>query len=349
MTRYARESGREREAREIVKYQRAAEVGRLMLGELRGPMEWFFYDQYIDKPRRELQDRRNAIRAYLRSEVEKFCKANFEGVKPEDLAGLYEPLYARGSSWRLPLTEFVQLLGQPRKGVLKGAPLHSTVCLSYLWGLQTEYPEMHLSRDLAYSFNRAVEAERRFEEYDKIPRGRAKTKREEIAELERSGTFHRRMCVLSCFNLAEAYVNGLAWAYVQTHDISGLSKTKQKVLIEGQTSILDKLVKVPQIISGRSPGPLESDREPLSVFRDTIKPFRDSIVHASPFAAPERFGGYEKLSKVYELNLETVRQTVDMTLDIIGRIHRFVGGNGLLPKWMPSRKDDGTFEELYAE
>jgi hypothetical protein len=339
------ESGREREAKEIARYQRAAEVGRLMLGDLRHPMKWIFYKEYLDKPRRELRERREAIRSYLRGEVDKFCKTNFENVKPEDLAGLYEPLYARGSSWRLPLTEFVQLLGHPREGVLKGAPLHSTVCLSYLWGLQTEFPEMHLIKDLAYSFNRAVEAERKFKEYDEMPRSTAKTKKKEIAELVRSGIFHRRMCVLSCFNLVEAYINGLAWAYVQTQDISSLSNRKQKVLTEGQTSILDKLVRIPQIITGRSPGPLEIDREPLSIFRDTIKPFRDSIVHASPFAAPERFGGYEKLSKVYELNLETVRQTVDMTLEIIGRIHRFVGGNDPLPQWVHSRRDNGTFEE----
>jgi len=343
--RRTRESGREREAKEIAGYQRAAEVGRLMLGELRSSMQWISYDQYLDKPRRELRERREAIRTYLRGEVEKFCKANFENVKPEDLAGLYEPLYARGSSWRLSLTEFVQLLGHPRKGVLKGAPLHSTVCLSYLWGLQTEFPEMHLIKDLAYSFNRAVEAERKFKEYDEMPRSTAKTKKKEIAELVRSGTFHRRMCVLSCFNLVEAYINGLAWAYVQTQDISSLSNRKQKVLTEGQTSILNKLVRIPQIITGRSPGPLETDREPLSIFRDTIKPFRDSIVHASPFAAPERFGGYEKLSKVYELNLETVRQTVDMTLDIIGKIHQFVGGNDPLPQWVHPRQCDGTFEE----
>lgn len=339
------ESGREREAREIVRYLRAAEVGRLMLGELQGPMKWIFYDQYLDKPRKELQAQRKAIRIYLRGEVEKFCRSNFNSVKPEDLASLYEPLYAQGSSWRLPLTEFVQLLGQPRKGVLKGAPLHSTVCLSYLWGLQTEYPEMHLIRDVAYSFNRAVEAERGFREYNQIPGSTAKAKKGEIAKLERSGAYHRRMCVLSCFNLVEAYINSLAWSYVQMHDISNLSNKKQKVLTEGQTSILEKLVQIPQIVTGRSPGPLESDKEPLSVFRDTIKPFRDSIVHASPFAAPERFGGYEKLSKVYELNLETVRQTVGMTLDIIGRIYQFTGGNNPLPEWILSRRSDGTFEE----
>jgi len=342
-----RESGREREAKEIARYQRAAEVGRLMLNDLRDPMIWIFYKQYLDKPRRELRERREAIRVYLRSEVDKFCKTNFENVKPVDLARLYEPLYARGSTWRLPLTEFFELLGRPREGVLRGAPLHSTVCLSYLWGLQTEYPEMHLVRDLAHSFNRAVKAESELKEYDRISMREAQTKGEQIAKLERLGTFHRRMCILSCFNLVEAYINGLAWDYVQTHDISGLSKKNQNVLTESKrpVNIIDKLIKRPRLIAEQDVGPLHQTRDPLKSFIDVIKPYRDSIVHASPFAAPERFGGYEKLSKVYELNLETVRQTVDMTLDIISIIHRFVGGNAPLPKWVHSRRDDGTFEE----
>ena len=337
-------SGREREANEIVTLLRAAEVGRLMLGELDGPMKWIYYDQYLDKPRREIQAEKVYLRDHLRSEIAKFCRKNFQGVKPIDLAHLYEPLYARGSVWRLPFVEFADLLGQPRGGILRGAPLHSTISLSP-WGLQTEYPEMHLVKDVALAFQAIVEIEHELGEYQNTPWHKAKkekTKRH-VADLQRRAAFHRRMCVLSCFNLTEAYINGLAWEFVKTNDISRLSKNKQKILTEGQASIIDKLTKIPQIVADQSPGPLEKDSEPLLTFRDTIKPFRDSIVHASPFAAPERFGGYEKLSKVYDLNFETVRQTVEMTLQIIEAIHKFVGGKGLLPDWVPKRNDNGTF------
>jgi len=339
-----RSSGREREVNEIVTLLRAAEVGRLMLGELNRQMQWFYYDQYLDRPRREIRAQREALRRGLRGEIAKFCERNFRGVKPVDLARLYEPLYARGSIWRLSLTEFAVQLGQARKGVLRGAPLHSTIVLSP-WGLQTEYPEMHLVKDLAVAFNSLVATEDELGKYWKIPWHKAKGEntRSHLAVLQRRAFFHRRMCVLSCFNLAEAYINGLAWEYVQTNDISTLSRTKQKILTEGQASILDKLIKIPQIVAGRSSGLLEKDKEPLVTFRDTIKPFRDSIVHASPFAAPERFGGYEKLSKVYELNFDTVQQTVEMTLKIIGMIHRFVGGEEHSPQWVPRRNDDGTF------
>jgi hypothetical protein len=339
-----KQSGREREVNEIVTLQRAAEVGRLMLGELRRPMKWIYYDEYHTKPRREIRALKAALRGHLRGEIAKFCQNNFGNVKPADLARLYEPLYARGSMWRLPLIEFAAQLGQPREGVLRGAPLHSTVVLSP-WGLQTEDPEMHLVKDLAVAFNSIVAIEDELGEYKNTPWHKAKEEKtkDKIADLQRHAAFHRRMCVLSCFNLAEAYINGLAWEYVQTNDISTLSKRKQKILTEGQASILDKLVKIPEIVTGRTPGPLEKENEPLVTFRETIKPFRDSIVHASPFAAPERFGGYEKLSKIYELNYDTVQQTVKMTLAIIGMVHKFIGGSEELPKWVPKRNDDGTF------
>jgi len=315
-----------------------------MLGELDGPMKWIYYDQYLDKPRREIQAGKAYLRENLRGEIAKFCNKNFQGVKPIDLAHLYEPLYARGSIWRLPFTEFAELLGQLRLGVLRGAPLHSTISLSP-WGLQTEYPEMHLVKDLALAFKAIVEIDHELGEYKNVPWYKAKkeeTKRQ-VADLQRRAAFHRRTCVLSCFNLTEAYINGLAWEYVQINDISSLSKNKQKILTEGQASIIEKLIKIPQIVAGKSPGPLEKDSEPLLTFRDTIKPFRDSIVHASPFAAPERFGGYEKLSKIYELNFDTVQKTVEMTMHVIGAIHKFVGGKGLLPNWIPKRVDNGTF------
>jgi len=201
---------------------------------------------------------------------------------------------------------------------------------------------------LAVSFNEMVEIEEhRLTSYrTRTWRDRKEQKtRIEIADLIRRSEANQRACVLSCFNLVEAYINGLAWDYVQTHDISGLSKDNRNVLAESErpVNIIDKLVKIPRLVAGRDTGPLHQTRDPLRSFVEVIKPYRDAIVHASPFAAPEKFGGYDKLSKIYELNLSTVRRAVDITIAVIGEIHRFIGGNGNLPVWVLPRKDDGTF------
>lgn len=124
------ETGRAREASELVKLKRAAQVGRLMLGELNRPLKAIHEQDLLSQPRKELQKQVHAARESLRKELDKFCRSNFENLNPEDLARLYEPLAEHGSSLRLPLSQFIKEYGQPRDGVLKGAPLHATLSIS---------------------------------------------------------------------------------------------------------------------------------------------------------------------------------------------------------------------------
>lgn len=310
-------------------------------------MEPISIEEYMGKPRKELKAERDSIRDSLRGEIAKFCRDNFENIKPGDLARLYEPLLARGSEWHLPLTDFVRDYGRFKPGVLKGAPSHATVHISP-WGLQTDFPEHHLMRDLAVSFNEAVE----IEEYRLAPfRGRPwrdvkeQRARSDIANLIRRSEANQRACVLACFNLIEAYINGLAWDYVHTHEISGLSKDNRNVLTESDrpVNIIDRLVKIPRLVAEKDVGALHQTRDPLKSFIDVIKPYRDAIVHPSPFAAPEKFGGYDKLSKIYDLNISTVRSAVDVTIAMIGQVHRFVSAGEEMPAWLLRRSEDGTF------
>jgi hypothetical protein len=338
-------TARDREVNAIVAHDRAVEVANLLLGKLNRPMRRIFPEEYRSLPRRNLRSGKASLRDGRGEELEGFCERNFGTTNVDGLAGLYERLYEHASQVRLPLKEFATLIGQPQEGVLRGAPRHSTIAISP-WGLQTEYPEMHLVRDMAVAFNSALSIDDELKQHEGTPWAKAKRDevRKHIGDLNTRAAFHRRMCVLSCFNLIEAYINGVAWEFTESHDISGLSKNKQDVLTSGQASILDKVIKIPEIVTGRSPGPLSQEKDPLKTFKEIIKPFRDSIVHASPFSAPARFGGYDKLSKVYELTLQTVRSTVDLTVDIIGQIHQFLARDGKSPEWLPARGNGGRFE-----
>lgn len=338
------DKGRDREAAEVVRLRRAAAVGRLMLGELDGPLESIQHADYVTKPRRELKEEKAALRSSLSAELRRFCRQNFVDVEPEDLSKLYEDIFAHNSQYRLPLQEFVNHVGQPRPSVLKGAPAHATICLSP-WGFQTEYPEMHLARDLALAYNDALDTHGEQKKRGKVSWRRAKEEdfRSPLATTLSRGKYAMRMCLLSCFNLTEAFINGIAWEFVQATDIAALSKTKQDLLTKGQASLLEKIAKVPAIVMEKNHGPLTKEQEPLSTFRDLVKPFRDSIVHASPFSAPERFGGYDKLERVYELEMSTVTMAVDLTLRIVGTVHEFLGRGSGLPAWMPDRGENGRF------
>ena len=337
--------GRETEVAEIVRNRRAAEVGRLLLGELHKPLPEIIPEHYLSKPRVEIKSELASIKRYLKGELAKFCRRNFESLEPADLARLYIPLFQNNSEYRIALTEFEAQYGKPKDSVLRGAPRHATICISS-WGLQTEYPEMHLSKDLAISFNDAVCSQEKIDSYAGTSWQKAKDDelRGAVADLQRRAAYSRRMCLLSCFNLCEAYINGLAWDFVHSTDISGLSYKKQKLLTDSQASLLEKLEKIPPLVAGSEPGPLSTQQNPLSEFKDLIKPFRDSIVHASPFGAAERFGGYDKLSCVYDLTTETVKSAVDLTLSIIGTIHRYLVKKGDFPLWCPRQVAGGMLE-----
>ena len=126
-------------------------------------------------------------------------------------------------------------------------------------------------------------------------------------------------------------------------DITMLSKSKQSMITGEKGSLLDRLVSLPPIITGKEDGPLARDRDPIAGLGDIIKPFRDSIVHASPFSKPDRFGGYQKLDKVYSLDFSTVQDAVDFSIQVILSIDSFLGGGESGPKWIPGRDDAGNF------
>lgn len=344
----ATKTGREREALEIVRYKKAALVGQLLLAELSGPMRPISVEEYVRKPRKELISERDNLRASLRGEIAKFCRSNFQNVEPEDLVSLYDVLLEHDSEWFRPRAEFEKEFGRLKAHVLKGAPLHSTVRITPSWGLQVEYPEHHLVRDIAVCLNEAIDIEEdRLTPYrtKSLQEQKQQETRSEIADLIRRRNANQRACVLSCFNLIEAYINGLAWDYVQTNDISGLTEKNRNVLTEtkGFVNIIDKLIKIPALVAGKETGPLHQTRDPLKSFIETVKPHRDAIVHPSPFAASERFGGYDKLSKLYGLSLHTVREAVDITIALIKTIRQFVDGVDELPSWFPTRAANGKF------
>src|SRR5690606_5577815 len=231
------DQGRAREAAEIVRLRRAAAVGRLMLGELHAPLDEIDQEHYVTKPRRELKAELAALRSSLKNELRKFCRQNFVNVSPEKLGDLYEDIRAHDSQYRLPLHEFIKRVGEPCSNVLNGAPAHATICISP-WGLQTEFPEMHLARDLALSYNDALDAEDVRGGHGTVSWRKAKDEdfRRPLAATLSRGKFSMRMCLLSCFNLTEAFINGIAWEFVQSGGAAGLSRNQQDLLTKGQAS-----------------------------------------------------------------------------------------------------------------
>lgn len=326
--------GREREIGRIRQANRAAIVGRLMLGELH-TWEEFLQADVVDLealPRRQLKAGASDVRQRLPREIRRFCSRNFRGLDEGKLSLLYESIKAN-RGLELPLSDFEKEFALVRPEVLRGNPAHLTLSFS-LWGLQFKFPELLLAKDLAMALHLAHEAEDKLAPYQEMTHPRLADARTEVACLVARKDFAARSAILCCYNLMESYLNGLAWAHLQTHDVSRLSN-REKKLLEDTTgaSIRDKVTKYPQLLTGR---PLWQDPdEELDGFIDILKPFRDSLVHPSPFSAPERFGGYDKLRLLYRIDSDTATAATDILVKLVRRIHAHVFGDSqVLPEWV---------------
>ncbi len=301
-------SGREREANLIRRANRAAAVGRLMLKEL-GTWQEFLEADTVDLeslPRRNLKAALSDVRERLSEEIQKFCSKNFRDMDEKKLSMLYEEIKAyRGLE--LPLVEFEKRFASIRREVLKGNPAHLTICIS-LWGLQFKFPEDELAKDLMSALQLTSEVQNELNQYRTKTHAELEARKSEISSLTRKKMFAVRSAILCCFNLMEAYLNGLAWDYVQAHGTTSLSNNHRKLLEDtASASMRDKLKKYPQILVGRELWK-EPDQE-FDGFIDVLKPFRDSLVHPSPFSAPEKFGGYDKLRLFYRIDDDTAVST----------------------------------------
>jgi len=250
---------------------------------------------------------------------------------------MYEDIKAfRGME--MPLIDFERRFAPVRKEVLRGNPVHLTVSIS-LWGLQFRIPEEELAKDIMEAVQITESVQQQLRQFESISQTELLRNRAKIGSLLQHKKFAARSGVIACFNLMEAYLNGIAFDYLRTVDMSGLSNSSKKLLGDSTSaSIRDKLQKYPALIAGSALW--STDDSDMVQFLDVVKPFRDSLVHPSPFAAPEKFGGYDKLRLLYRTNKETADLAASTTAKLVIRIHKHIESDSLLPPWM---------EELWAK
>jgi len=208
-----------------------------------------------------------------------------------------------------------------------------------LWGLQFRFPEHDLAADVVEGIRIVRSVRRQLRQYAAQAHSKILGDRDDIRGLLRQNGFAARSTLLSCFNLVEAYLNGLAWEYLQAHGTASLSNRQRKLLDDSSsTTIRDKLLKYPEIVCSRgTPWHAADEDEDVKSFLDVMKPFRDSLVHPSPFSAPAKFGGHDKLRLVYRIDCDTAEMAAAVTARLLTRIHTHLDGTeSPRPAWMVS-------------
>lgn len=330
-------TGKEREVALVTRANRACAVGRLMLAELKSWDEFLKpeTDDFSNLSRGEVKGLLSDVKKRIRNEIKKFCSRNFEGLKEASLERLYLDIKAnRGLS--LPLEAFEEKYGQVKPKVLGGKPKHATVVIS-LWGLQFMFPEDFLSKDVMEALRLGKQAAEDLERFESVPHRLLEEDRDEIAKLVRTKEFTNRSCIIACFNLVEAYLNGLAWDFCRDQRaIEKLSNRRQQLLKDSyHAKFKDKLIKYSKIITGQNLWD-ETD-EQVTWFLDVVKRYRDALVHPSPFSVPNRFEDYEKLALFYEIDLELAQRAAQVSNSLLRRMHLHIqGSKASFPDWLES-------------
>ena len=326
--------GRDKEASLIRDANVASAAGRLLLGEISSWNDFLEPDliDYASLPRRQLKSGKNDIQKSLQGRIDGFCKSNFQSMTRDKLVLLYEELKAH-RRLELPYIEFSKKYSPINNFEKRGYPEHSTVCIS-LWGMQYRFPEHDFSNDMVFALNQFSEADSELEKYEEQEHQELKRDKESISSLIRKIESSKRQIMQTSFSLLECYLNGLAWSFFNRANKSELSQRKTDLLKDASNvSLRDKVKKYPSSIFGKD---LEEDVYMFVV--DEAKPYRDSLMHPSPFSAPEKFGGYDKLEKLYNLDKDIVSKTTFGVIEIVEEVEKMKGENTPVPIWLPEVK-----------
>ena len=325
--------GRDKEANLIRDANVACVAGRLLLGDLSSWEEFLEPDlvNYSELPRKQLKSGKYDIQTNLQQRIDNFCKSNFPKMTCSKFVMLFEELKAH-RRLEIPYLEFCKKYSPVHNFHKKGFPAYSTVCIS-LWGLQYRFPEHDFSNDLVISLNQLIEAEVELDSYRNAEHEKLKNAKDYISNLIRKSESSKRQVMQASFSILECYLNGIAWEF---HNNEGqtLSKGKTKLLKDiSNVTLRDKIRKYPLTIFGK-----ELDEKTYKFILDEAKQYRDSLMHPSPFSAPKKFGGYDKLEKLYNIDMEIIVKTVFGVIEIVEEIETMKGKNTPEPIWLPEVK-----------
>jgi hypothetical protein len=226
--------------------------------------------------------------------------------------------------------EFEENVGGLRATAVLDVPPYAQVLLQPGIDVAFRHPEYMLSRDLSLLYDLFRDAEELLASVDwNRPPQWAPAASENALALGRA-------TVQCCFNLLEAFVNGLARAHAMM--TPNLDKELAASLHDTQSPLRRRIIRIPSLIRGESPK-LDINRPPFSILFGDIKMHRDSYVHCEP-GPMESQRGYVKEEMFHDAFAPVVGSAFDSTCEIIRLVWHHVHSRGG-PAWLHDREENG--------
>lgn len=348
------DAGRQREARFLARANRVMAVVRLCSGKvddwgdfLRGTET----DELLCQTRYSLRRQAAEAKPRMRKLVDGFNRYFFIGGTEVVFERLFEDIKSGiPLGLRMPVSEFEKRFAPLRREVGRGRdqerPFHATISIT-LVGLRYEYPEWHFANDIVIAITDARDLERELAPFSGNFDPALKRKWIDAQDLARRQVAVLRWCLISCSSLIEAYLGSLAWRlhHTERERMAHISSRDRRTVEDSGSTFRDRLVRIPRIVSGRR---LWDENDPTVQAILGLKQIRDALMHPSPFSTPEKYGGKNKLSLIYDLEHKVAEHAVEDTSLALTRIFRHIYGNHVpFPSWMTCVGElvDGATEE----
>jgi len=163
-------------------------------------------------------------------------------------------------------------------------------------------------------------------------------------------TMLQRTTIVAAISFLEAYLNGLAFDHLAQHidhitnkEKSDLSEWNLDMNRPQYLSIRDKILRYQCIILAVGHAPLQPTNCPeLESLLNTADTIRNSLAHPAPHFNP-RTGNPDKEFAIYQISIETVKETVDSSIEVVKRLEELIYGNPDRIPWLIGRTLDGLF------
>lgn len=211
---------------------------------------------------------------------------------------------------------------------LMECPPYAQVVVQGFVGAAIRHPEYHLGSDLALLWNLFKDAERI---------RNAAMRANLPASSEHSQSLGRSV-IITCFNLLESFVSGLAVEWKMSNPEADSSK-----LPDSMSPLQKRFFAVPATILGVNEAVARDDAVIAELFGD-IKRRRDAFVHCEPGDRVTKYG-HVKEQQFHEIDTAVVKRTVDLTLSAIRIVWKVVHQREG-PLWLPSLDASGYFPRV---
>jgi hypothetical protein len=197
-------------------------------------------------------------------------------------------------------------------------------------GAGIRHPEYHLASDIALLYSLFLDSEQLSTDHS-----------------EHSQSLGRSV-ILTCFNLLEAFITGLAAAFVYENPNAPRDTIQQLKGFGADGRYLnfrldEKYERFPTLITGKSGWKI--DQPPFLDLFGRVKDQRNAMTHPSMPFHPGDKKRTENESRFHDITLDGVREVVNLTSEGICRVWQFVHGNPK-PSWLGLRQENDRFPHV---